>query len=362
MTESSYAAAGVDVVAGERAVDLMRSAIAKAHRPEVVGDFGGFAGLFDVSAIKKFNKPLLATSTDGVGTKIDVARRMDVHDTVGIDLVAMVVDDLVVCGAEPLFMTDYIAVGKVHPERVAAIVTGIANGCVMAGCALVGGETAEHPGLLGVDDYDIAGAGTGAVDADKLLGPDRIELGDVAIAIGSSGLHSNGYSLARHVAFNVAKLDVHDHVAEFGRTLGEELLEPTRIYSLDLLSLINAVDVHSISHITGGGIAANVARVMPVHSALDFDRSTWKPQPIFDFIMQRGNVALAEAERTFNMGIGMLAFVSAASADNAIAHLKARGLEAWSVGVVRARADNEHGDAEAKGGNGGAVTLVGSHK
>lgn len=357
----SYAAAGVDTEAGERAVELMRSAINKAHRPEVVGDFGGFAGLFDVSALKKFNKPLLATSTDGVGTKIDVARRMDIHNTVGIDLVAMVVDDLVVCGAEPLFMTDYIAVGKVHPERVAAIVTGIATGCAMAGCALVGGETAEHPGLLGENDYDIAGAGIGAVDADKLLGPDKVVEGDVAIAIQSSGLHSNGYSLARHIAFNVAGMDVHDHVAEFGRTLGEELLEPTRIYSLDLLHLINEVDVHSISHITGGGIAANVARVLPEWASLHVDRSTWAPQPIFNFLINRGNVAQHEAEKTFNMGIGMVAVVSATEADKAIATLAARGLKSWAVGTIGKRADGEVGDSPAKGGKGGAVTLVGTN-
>ena len=362
MTENlSYAAAGVDVEAGERAVELMRSAINKAGRPEVFGDFGGFAGLFDVSALKKFNQPLLATSTDGVGTKIDVARRMDIHDTVGIDLVAMVVDDLVVCGAEPLFMTDYIAVGKVHPERVAAIVTGIATGCALAGCALVGGETAEHPGLLGDDDYDIAGAGTGAVDADKLLGPDRVEVGDVAIAIASSGLHSNGYSLARHIAFNVLKHDVHDHIDEFGRTLGEELLEPTRIYSLDLLALIEEVEVHSISHITGGGVAANVARVLPEFASLKIDRSTWAPQTIFDYLVKGGNVAQHEAEKTFNMGIGMMAIVAASDADKAIASLARRGLASWVCGTITQRADGEMGDAVAKGGKGGAVTLVGAH-
>ena len=361
MTQSSYAAAGVDVEAGERAVELMRSAISKASRPEVVGDFGGFAGLFDVSVLKKYDQPLLATSTDGVGTKIDVARRMDIHDTIGIDLVAMVVDDLVVCGAEPLFMTDYIAVGKVHPERVAAIVTGIANGCAQAGCALVGGETAEHPGLLGPEEYDIAGAGTGVVDGTKLLGPNLVAEGDVAIAMASSGLHSNGYSLARHVAFNVAGLDVHDHIAELGRTLGEELLEPTKIYSLDVLGLINAVEVHSVSHITGGGLSANIARVMPKHLALDVQRDTWTPQPIFNFIIERGNVAQAEAERTFNMGMGMLAFVSPAHADAAIAYLAGRGIHAWACGTVRQRAENEMGDSAAKGGNGGAVTLVGNY-
>ena len=363
MTEPlSYASAGVDVEAGERAVELMRVAIGKTQRPEVFGDFGGFAGLFDVSAMKSMTQPLLATSTDGVGTKIDVAQRMDIHDTVGIDLVAMVVDDLVVCGAEPLFMTDYIAVGKVHPERVAAIVTGIAKGCELAGCALVGGETAEHPGLLGEHEYDIAGAGTGVVDAPKLLGAQKVVAGDVAIAIGSSGLHSNGYSLARHIAFNIAKLDVHDTVAEFGRTLGEELLEPTRIYSKDLLALINTVEVHSISHITGGGIAANVARVMPDNLALDLDRNTWTPLPIFQFMQQRGNLAQLEAEKTFNMGIGMLAFVSPEGADRAIALLQDRGLTAWSVGVARERLTTDISDAPAKGGNGGVVQLVGNYQ
>ncbi len=358
---ASYASAGVDVEAGERAVDLMRSAIAKASRPEVVGDFGGFAGLFDVSAAKEMKRPILATSTDGVGTKIDIARRMDIHDTVGIDLVAMVVDDLVVCGAQPLFMTDYIAVGKVHPERVASIVTGIARGCEMAGCALVGGETAEHPGLLGVDDYDIAGAGTGLVDADQLLGPTRVRVGDVAIAIGSSGLHSNGYSLARHIAFSMNDLDVETYIPEFDRTLGEEFLEPTRIYTKDLLALIEQCDVHSISHITGGGIAANVARVMPVDTSLSIDRSTWNPQAVFRYLMKRGNVARHEAERTFNMGIGMMAFVHAEHADGAIALLKARGLHAWACGIVRKRQEADVQDAPAKGGNGGAVSLLGEY-
>jgi phosphoribosylformylglycinamidine cyclo-ligase len=259
-------------------------------------------------------------------------------------------------------MTDYIAVGKVNPTKVAAIVTGIANGCVIAGCALVGGETAEHPGLLGADDYDIAGAGTGVVDADKLLGPDRVIAGDIAIAIGSSGLHSNGYSLARHIAFNVAKLDVHNQVAEFGRTLGEELLEPTQIYSKDILNLIKSVEVHAISHITGGGIATNVARVLPSGLALDLDRATWSPQPIFTWLQSVGNLAQLDAEKTFNMGIGMLAFVAAGQAQLAITAIQAAGLNAWECGVVRSRKENEIGDAPAKGGNGGAVTLVSSYR
>ena len=363
MTErtTSYATAGVDVEAGERAVALMRSSVAAAQRPEVVGDFGGFAGLFDISAYSRMRRPLLATSTDGVGTKIAVARAMDVHDTIGIDLVAMVIDDLVVCGAEPLFMTDYIAVGAVVPERIAAIVSGIAEGCRRAGCALVGGETAEHPGLMAPDEYDVAGAGTGSVDAESLLGPERVRIGDVVIAMGSSGLHSNGYSLARLVLLGEGGPGLFAHRDELGRTVGEELLEPTRIYARDCLALAAAVDVHAISHVTGGGLSANLARVLPTQVAVDVDRSTWAPQPVFTLIGDLGNVATADLERTFNMGIGMIAIVSQADADAAVALLHARGVAAWACGVVRERRDGESGDAEAKGGAGGAVSLVAEH-
>ena len=237
---STYEAAGVDIEAGERAVALMKEHLAKSRRPEVIGDIGGFAGLFDVSALKKFDKPLLATSTDGVGTKTEIARILGKYDTIGVDLVAMVVDDLVVCGAEPLFMTDYIAVGKVFPERIASIVSGIAIGCKKAGTALVGGETAEHPGLLAEDEFDIAGAATGAVDQKNLLGAEKIKEGDVIIAMPASGLHANGYSLVRHIIKN-AKLDLATHSDEFGKTIGEQLLTPTEIYSLDCLALINGM-------------------------------------------------------------------------------------------------------------------------
>jgi phosphoribosylformylglycinamidine cyclo-ligase len=355
---ASYAAAGVDVEAGERAVALMRASVAAAQRPEVVGDFGGFAGLFDVSGFVHMKRPLLATSTDGVGTKIAVARAMGVHDTIGIDLVAMVMDDLVVCGAEPLFMTDYIAVGSVVPERIAAIVAGIANGCQQAGCALVGGETAEHPGLMAPDEYDVAGAGTGVVDAESLLGAEKVRVGDVVIAMASSGLHSNGYSLARYVLLGENGPGLEAVLPELGRTVGEELLEPTRIYAKDCLALIDAVDVHAISHVTGGGLAANLARVLPSDVAVDIDRSTWTPQPVFGVISGLGRVDVADMERTFNMGIGMIAVVAAADADTAIALLAERGLPAWSCGTVRVRRDGEHGDAEAKGGRGGAVSVV----
>jgi phosphoribosylformylglycinamidine cyclo-ligase len=361
-TGASYAAAGVDVEAGERAVSLMRASVAATQRPEVVGDFGGFAGLFDISAYTRFRRPLLATSTDGVGTKIAIARALDIHDTIGIDLVAMVIDDLVVCGAEPLFMTDYIAVGSVVPERIAAIVSGIAQGCQLAGCALLGGETAEHPGLMAPDEYDVAGAGTGIVDADALLGADRVRVGDVVIAMGSSGLHSNGYSLARFVLLGADGPGLHAHLDELGRTVGEELLVPTRIYARDCLALTAARDVHAISHVTGGGLAANLARVLPPDVAVDVDRSTWQPQPVFDVIADCGRVDRADLERTFNMGIGMIAVVAAADAPAAVELLNSRGVPAWVCGTVRPRRDGETGDAEAKGGQGGAVALVGGHR
>ena len=356
----SYADSGVDVEAGERAVALMREAITRATRPEVVGGFGGFAGLFDASALKGYRRPLLATSTDGVGTKVAVAQAMDIHDTIGQDLVAMVVDDLVVCGAEPLFMTDYIATGKVVPERIAAIVSGIARGCEIAGCALVGGETAEHPGLLASNEYDVAGAGTGVVEADRLLGAERVRSGDVAIAMPSSGLHSNGYSLARRVLLGEGGPGLGTYVVDLGRSVGEEMLEPTRIYAQDCLDLIDNVDVHAFSHITGGGIAANLARVLPAHLAIEIDRGTWTPGPVFDLIAA-GGVQRAEMERTFNMGMGMVAIVNSGDAGNALARLRDRGLDAWVCGVVRDRAEGEVGDAEAKGGAGGAALVVGEH-
>lgn len=342
-TGASYAAAGVDIEAGDRAVELMKEWVKKATRPEVVGGLGGFAGLFDASALKRYERPLLASATDGVGTKVDIARRMGVYDTIGHDLVGMVVDDLVVCGAEPLFMTDYICVGKVFPDRVAAIVKGIAEGCVLAGCALVGGETAEHPGLLGEDEFDVAGAGTGVVEADRLLGADRIRKGDVVIAMASSGLHSNGYSLVRHVLFDRAGWALDREVPEFGRTLGEELLEPTRIYSLDCLALTRTTEVHGFSHVTGGGLANNLARVVPDHLHATVDRSTWTPGAVFGTVGELGGVERLELEKTLNMGVGMVAVVPGDSVDAALTTLADRGLEAWVAGEVVER--GEHAEA-----------------
>jgi len=334
---STYSQAGVDIDAGDRAVELMKAHLAKARRPEVVGDIGGFAGLFDVSALKKFERPLLATSTDGVGTKTEIARLLGKYDTIGEDLVAMVVDDLVVCGAEPLFMTDYIAVGKVFPERIAQIVSGIARGCEKAGTALIGGETAEHPGLLDEDEFDIAGAATGAVDASRLLGAEKVRAGDVLIAMPASGFHANGYSLVRHI-IKTQNLSLDYQVQELGKSSGEVFLTPTEIYSLDCLALHKALDtqLHAISHITGGGIADNTARVIPQGLTAIYDRTTWSLPIEMEFMAQIGQVPQPDMERTWNCGIGMVAIVSPDHADRALKTLAARGMKAWMAGTVQA--------------------------
>jgi len=347
---SAYARAGVDIEAGDRAVELMKAWVAKASRPEVVGGIGGFAGLFDASALTSYRRPLLATSTDGVGTKVAIAAAMDRHDTIGHDLVGMVVDDLVVCGAEPLFMTDYIACGRVVPERIASIVKGIAEGCVLAGCALIGGETAEHPGLLEAEEYDVAGAATGVVEADELLGAERVRDGDVLVAMGSSGLHSNGYSLVRHVLLDRAGWALDRDVHELGRSLGDELLEPTRIYARDCLALIEAVGVHAFSHITGGGLANNLSRVLPGHLTATVDRASWSPAPIFGLVAEVGGVARDDLEATLNMGVGMVAIVAAADADRTVQLIADRGVPAWIAGQVTAAAQSS-----------GEVTMVGAH-
>lgn len=354
MTEqrTSYASAGVSIEEGDRAVELMKEWVNKARRPEVVGGIGGFAGLFDASALKNYTKPYLATSADGVGTKVQIAQRMDKHDTIGFDLVGMLVDDLVVCGAEPLFMTDYIACGKVVPERIADIVKGIAMACAESGTALLGGETAEHPGLLGVDEYDIAGSTTGVVEADALLGAELVRPGDVVIAMASSGLHSNGYSLVRHVFFDKAGWSLDREVPEFGRTLGEELLTPTRLYTLPCLDLAKRVEVHAMSHITGGGLAANLARVLPSTVSVRIDRASWTPQPVFGLVGALGGVSQADLDLALNMGVGMVALVAPDAADAALALLAQHGVDAWIAGDVAAAGG--HGD-------GGTVTLQGVH-
>ena len=330
---SSYRAAGVSIEAGDAAVALMRDAIARTAGPEVVGGIGGFAGLFDASRLSGYRRPLLATSTDGVGTKVVIAQRLGRYDTVGLDLVAMVVDDLVTCGAEPLFMTDYVVFGALRPERAAAVVSGVARGCERAGCALLGGETAEHPGHLGPDDFDLAGAATGVVEADALLGPDRVRPGDVVLALASSGLHANGYSLVRRVVAE-AGLGLDAEPPELGRPLGAELLTPTSIYARDCLALAAECDVHAFAHVTGGGIAANLARVLPPGTGAVLDRATWRPPAIFALLAGRGGIEGPEMERVFNMGIGMTAIVNPADADRALRLLAARGIPAWHAGEV----------------------------
>ncbi|WP_427172640.1 phosphoribosylformylglycinamidine cyclo-ligase [Arthrobacter sp. 92] len=368
----TYASAGVDVEAGDRAVELMKDAVKATHNSSVIGGVGGFAGLYDVSRLLTYKRPLLATSTDGVGTKVAIAQAMDIHDTIGFDLVGMVVDDIVVVGAEPLYMTDYIACGKVVPERIADIVRGIAAACSVAGTALVGGETAEHPGLLGEHEYDVAGAATGVVEAADLLGPDRVRAGDVVIGMASSGLHSNGYSLVRRV-INHAGWALDRQVSELGRTLGEELLEPTRVYAADCLDLARAFPVnsgeravHGFSHVTGGGLAANLARVLPQGLLATVDRATWELPAIFKLVSELGNVPLPDLERTLNLGVGMVAIVSAEAADAAVNRLNDRGLPSWIMGTVE-----ENSDAivktgpdyvqGAKGVDGGAVRLVNAY-
>ncbi|MET7706104.1 phosphoribosylformylglycinamidine cyclo-ligase [Micromonospora sp. NPDC005413] len=331
----SYADAGVSIDAGDRAVELLKSKVRQTRRPEVLGDLGGFAGLFRLDT-KKYKSPILASSTDGVGTKLVIAQQMDIHDTVGIDLVAMVVDDLVACGAEPLFLLDYIATGEVVPDKVAEIGAGIADGCRYAGCALLGGETAEHPGVLRPDEYDISATGVGVVEEADILSPDRVEVGDVVIAMRSSGLHSNGYSLVRHVLLGAARMRLDIVIDDFGRqrTLGEELLTPTKIYAKDCLKLIAEAEVRALAHVTGGGIPGNLVRVLPENVDAVVNRSTWKPQPVFDLIQTKGRIDDQDMESTFNMGVGMFAIVSAEDADRALATLTGRGVEAWQAGEI----------------------------
>ncbi len=345
---ASYAAAGVDIEAGEEAVERLRPFAETAGRPEVLGGLGGFAGLF---ALKpgRYREPVLAASTDGVGTKVAIAQAMDKHDTIGLDLVAMVVDDLVVCGAEPLFLQDYIAVGRLVPEHIASVVAGIAAGCQEAGCALLGGETAEHPGLMEVGGYDLSATGVGVVEADAMLRPDRVRPGDVLVGMGSSGLHSNGYSLVRHVLLDIGRMALDGHVEEFGHTLGEELLVPTRIYARDCLALTAETGVRTFAHVTGGGLARNLERVLPDGVRAVAERSSWTPQPVFNLIASRGRVERAEMERTFNMGVGMVAVLPPDDVDRALAVLTARHVPAWVLGEV------------GRAGDGPRVELRGDH-
>lgn len=364
----TYASSGVDVDSGDRAVALMRAAVQRTHGPQVLGGLGGFAGMFDASHLHGYTRPLLAASTDGVGTKVAVAQALDSHDTIGFDLVGMVVDDIVVSGARPLFMTDYLACGRVVPERIATIVGGIARACEQAGCALIGGETAEHPGLLDPDEYDLAGAAVGVVEADALLGPHRIRPGDAVLALASSGLHSNGYSLVRRV-LEVAGWSLDRQVDELGREIGAELLTPTRVYAADIVELAAALgaDLHAVSHVTGGGLAANLARVLPPGVTAEVDRGTWRPAPIFGLLAELGRVPRPDLERTLNLGVGMVLVTASEAADRALSLLTARGVDGWRLGQALAEDPPPAGTGDpdmvrgTKGVDGGTVRLVGHH-
>ena len=367
----TYAAAGVDTAAGDRAVALMKDAVASTMTPTVVGGVGGFAGLVDVSALRDYRRPLLATSTDGVGTKVAIAQALDIHDTIGQDLVGMVVDDIIVVGARPLLMTDYIACGHVVPERIADIVRGVAQACAAVGTPLLGGETAEHPGLMAPDEYDIAGAATGVVEADRALGAEKVRAGDVLIALGASGLHSNGYSLVRRVIEH-AGWGLEREVPEFGRTLGQELLEPTRLYTRVCLAMLETLSspaapgpVHALSHITGGGLAANLARVLPAGLIADVDRASWTVPPVFSTVRELGSVPWEDLEGTLNLGVGMVAVVDPGAVDAVLRVAEGSDIPAWVLGEVHEAAKYEAQDrvvSGTKGVDGGAVDIHGDYR
>jgi len=364
MTDA-YAQSGVDTHAGDLAVELMKKSIKATLNENVVGGFGGFAGMFDVSFLKSFERPLLATSTDGVGTKVAIAQAIDKHDTIGQDLVGMVVDDIVVVGAKSLFMTDYIATGKVVPDRIAEIVSGIATACKEVGVSLIGGETAEHPGLLKPDEYDVAGAAVGAVEYSKLLGPHKVQVGDVVLGLESSGLHSNGYSLVRKIIKD-SNLDYTKSAAEFGsQSLGEALLVPTRLYTNVLNQLLESElgsAVKAMSHITGGGIASNLARVLPKNTTLDVERTSWKPLDVFHVLSRWANLKLNQVESTWNLGLGFAVIVRAEKAQQIQDFLNPR-IKTWQLGIVESNDCTLEGYIQgAKGVDGGAVRLIGNYK
>ena len=329
----SYAAAGVDITAGYKAVELMKSHIARTMTSGVCSDVGGFGGLFELD-ITGIEKPVLVSGTDGVGTKLKLAFLMDKHDTVGIDCVAMCVNDIICCGAKPLFFLDYIACGKNVPEKIASIVSGVAEGCVQSGAALIGGETAEMPGFYPVDEYDLAGFSVGVVDKSKILDPSTMKAGDVVIALPSSGVHSNGFSLVRKV-FDVENSDIKSPREELGgKSVGETLLTPTKIYVRPVLALLEQVKVKGISHITGGGFYENIPRSIPDGLGAVIDRKNVKVLPIFDLIAKEGGISERDMINTFNMGVGMSIVVAREDAEKAIEILKANGEDAYVIGKI----------------------------
>ena len=329
---ASYAAAGVNIEAGYEGVRLMKQHVQRTFIPGVVSDIGGFGGLFrpELAGMKT---PVLVSGTDGVGTKQRIAQLMGIHNTVGIDCVAMCVNDIVCCGAKPLFFLDYIAIGRNEPEKVASLVSGVAEGCVQAGCALIGGETAEHPGTMQADDYDLAGFSVGIVDQEKIIRKDSVQAGDVILGLPSSGIHSNGYSLVRKV-FDVEHASLETHVDELGLTLGESLLTPTRIYVRPVLAALESGGVHGISHITGGGFYENIPRSIPDGLGAVIKRDSVKVLPIFSLIAKTGNIDERDMFNTFNMGVGMSIVVSKEDADRSVDILKANGEDAYIIGEI----------------------------
>ena len=330
---ASYAAAGVNIEAGYEGVRLMAAHVKRTHIPGVLSDIGGFGGLFQPD-LTGMTDPVFVSGTDGVGTKIRIAQLLDKHDTIGVDCVAMCANDIICCGARPLFFLDYIAIGKNDPQKVADIVAGVAEGCVQSGCALIGGETAEHPGVMAADDYDLAGFCVGLVDRKDIIVPERIQEGDILLALPSSGLHSNGFSLVRKV-FDIEHADLQAYVPEFGTTLGEALLVPTKLYVKPVLAAIAAADVHGISHITGGGFYENVPRIMPEGYCAVIEKNRIQIPAIFRLLQEKGEIPERDMYNTYNMGVGMVMAVSADTAAAALKALQDNGVEAYEIGMIR---------------------------
>jgi phosphoribosylformylglycinamidine cyclo-ligase len=336
----TYADAGVDIDKANDFVSMIKNIVKKTPRTGVMGDIGGFGGLFSLNA-GMYERPVLVSSTDGVGTKLKIAFMMDKHDTVGIDLVAMCVNDIAVQGAKPLFFLDYLAIGKLETKKAVDIVNGIADGCCQANCALIGGETAEMPDMYAPGEYDLAGFTVGIVDNDKIVDGSEISVGHSLVGIGSSGLHSNGFSLVRKICFEVLKMKIDDYVPEFGKTLGEELLTPTRIYSETVRNLIRDIHVNGLAHITGGGIADNIVRVIPDACDVAIHPKSWEIPPVFQFLKQAGNISDEEMFRTFNNGIGMIAVVPEKAVDEIFLRLKAMDEKCYLIGEVIERKQNK---------------------
>lgn len=328
----TYRDAGVDIDAGNLSVKLIKDSVKATYRPEVLGDLGGFGGLFAMST--KYKEPVLVSGTDGVGTKLRLAFILDKHDTIGQDAVAMCVNDILVQGAEPLFFLDYLAVGKLDPEQVADVVKGVANACKESGCALIGGETAEMAGFYAEGEYDIAGFAVGAVEKSKIITSEKVKAGDVILGLPSSGVHSNGYSLVRKIVFDVKGFKGDEYIDELGKTIGEELLTPTRLYPKSCLPLIEKFDIHGMVHVTGGGYYENIPRALPEDMGAEIDATSWPVPPIFNLLKEWGNVDWHEMYRTFNMGIGMIIIASADEAEKIKADLQARNEAVYEIGKV----------------------------